>query len=153
MATEDAYEGAIRVMLESDEVDAVIVGIVPLTAALLTAPEELADERALAVRLRRLFAHTAKPLVAVVDPGPRYDPLARALRSAACPCSPRRTRRCGRSGGSCATARGSRSERTGETRAVASSSPCMGASMKARFCRAFLVRGTWALEPSGQGRT
>ena len=88
MATEDAYEGAIRVMLESDEVDAVIVGIVPLTAALLTAPEELANERSLAVRLPKLFAEAQKPLVVVVDSGPRYDPLVRAMREGGVPVFP-----------------------------------------------------------------
>ena len=88
MATEDAYEGAIRVMLESDEVDAVIVGIVPLTAALLTAPEELANERSLAVRLPKLFAEANKPLVVVVDSGPRYDPLVRAMREGGVPVFP-----------------------------------------------------------------
>jgi acyl-CoA synthetase (NDP forming) len=88
MATEDAYEGAIRVMLDSDEVDAVIVGIVPLTAALLTAPEELTDDRSLAVRVPKLFAEAGKPLIAVVDSGPRYDPLVRALRLGGVPVFP-----------------------------------------------------------------
>jgi acyl-CoA synthetase (NDP forming) len=88
MAGEEAYEGAIRVMLESPEVDAVIVGIVPLTAALLTAPEELADARSLAVRVPRLFADARKPLIAVVDSGPRYDPLVRALRLGGVPVFP-----------------------------------------------------------------
>ena len=37
MADEQAYEGAVRVMLESDDVDALVVGVVPLTAALKTA--------------------------------------------------------------------------------------------------------------------
>jgi acyl-CoA synthetase (NDP forming) len=88
MATEDAYDASIRVMLECDDVDAVVVGIVPLTAALLTAPEELADERSLAVRLPKLFAEARKPLIAVVDSGPRYDPLVRALREGGVPVFP-----------------------------------------------------------------
>jgi len=88
MAGEDAYEGAIRVMLDSDAVDAVVVGIVPLTAALLTAPEELSDSRSLAVRLPRLFAEAGKPLIAVVDSGARYDPLVRALREGGVPVFP-----------------------------------------------------------------
>ena len=65
-----------------------IVGLVPLTASLLTAPEELDDERSLAVRIPRLFAEAAKPLIVVVDSGPRYDPLVRALRLGGVPVFP-----------------------------------------------------------------
>jgi indolepyruvate ferredoxin oxidoreductase beta subunit len=80
MAGEKVYEETVRVMLEADEVDAVVVGIVPLTAALKTVSEELEDESSLAVRLPSIFAATDKPLVVVVDSGPRFNPLIRALR-------------------------------------------------------------------------
>jgi acyl-CoA synthetase (NDP forming) len=88
MAPEEVYEGAIRVLLEADEVDAVVVGIVPLTAALKTAPEELDSEGSLVERIPRLFAGANKPMVVVVDSGPRYDPLIRALRAAGIPVFP-----------------------------------------------------------------
>lgn len=88
MAGEDAYEGAIRVMLESEEVDALVVGIVPLTAALATAPEQVGEARSLAQRLPALFAAARKPLIAVVDSGPRYLPFARALRFGGVPVFP-----------------------------------------------------------------
>jgi indolepyruvate ferredoxin oxidoreductase beta subunit len=88
MAPEEVYEGAVRVMLEADEVDAVVVGIVPLTAALKTAPEELDSEGSLVERIPRLFGEANKPMIVVVDSGPRYDPLVRALRSAGIPVFP-----------------------------------------------------------------
>jgi acyl-CoA synthetase (NDP forming) len=88
MADEDAYEDAIRILIESDDVDAVIVGIVPLTARLLTAPEEVGHARSIAVRLPRLFAASAKPLIAIVDSGPQYAPLVRALREGGVPVFP-----------------------------------------------------------------
>ena len=88
MAPEEVYDGAIRVMLEADEVDAVVVGIVPLTAALKTAPEELDSEGSLVDRIPRLFAEAKKPMIVVVDSGSRYEPLVRALRAAGIPVFP-----------------------------------------------------------------
>jgi acyl-CoA synthetase (NDP forming) len=88
MAPEEVYEGTIRVLLESDEVDAVVVGVVPLTAALKTAPEEIEQEGSLVHRLTRLFAEAGKPMIVVVDSGPRYDPLVRALRAGGVPVFP-----------------------------------------------------------------
>jgi acyl-CoA synthetase (NDP forming) len=85
MAQEDVYEGAVRVMLESPDVDAVVVGIIPLTSTLKTIPSEIADPASLAVRLPRLFATSRKPLLAVIDSGPLYDPLAYALRNRGVP--------------------------------------------------------------------
>ncbi len=85
MANEATYEESTRALLEADEVDAVIVGIVPLTAMLKTVPGELEADDALPARLGRLFAKTDKPLVAVVDSGPAYEPLARAIRKAGLP--------------------------------------------------------------------
>ena len=85
MANEAMYEEATRALLESDEVDAVIVGIVPLTAMLKTVPGELEADDALPARLGRCFEGTKKPLVAVVDSGPAYEPLVRALRKGGLP--------------------------------------------------------------------
>jgi acyl-CoA synthetase (NDP forming) len=88
MASEETYEDAIRVLLEAGEVDAVIVGIVPLTAALRTVPEELHTPGSLAHRLPRLAAEATKPLIAIVDSGPLYHPLVRALRLGGVPVFP-----------------------------------------------------------------
>jgi len=88
MADEEVYEDAVRVLLESDEVDALVVGVVPLTAALKTVGDELDDPGSLAVRLPRLFEAADKPLAVVVDSGPRYEPLVRALRSRGVPVFP-----------------------------------------------------------------
>ena len=80
MADEQVYEQAVRALLEADEVEAVVVGIVPLTSALKTTAVELEAPDSLARRLPALFARSDKPLVAVIDSGALYDPLARALR-------------------------------------------------------------------------
>jgi indolepyruvate ferredoxin oxidoreductase beta subunit len=80
MASEAAYEGVLQVLLDRDDVDALIVGIVPLTAALRTLPEELSAEGALPSVLGRLVATSDKPLVVVVDSGPRFEPFVRAIR-------------------------------------------------------------------------
>jgi acyl-CoA synthetase (NDP forming) len=88
MAPEDVYEAAIRVMLDCNEVDALILGVVPLTAALKTAPEEVEDPASLAQRIPALFAEASKPMIVVVDSGPRYDPLVRQLRLAGVPVFP-----------------------------------------------------------------
>lgn len=88
MAGEDAYEATARVLLESDEVDALVVGVVPLTSALATVPGELGEPRSLAQRLPRIFAEASKPLVAVVDSGSRYLPFALALRAGGVPVFP-----------------------------------------------------------------
>lgn len=88
MASEEVYEEAARVLLESDEVDAVVVGIVPLTSALATVPGELEAAGSLAERLPRVFAETEKPMIAVVDSGARYVPLVHALRRGGVPVFP-----------------------------------------------------------------
>lgn len=84
-ASEAAYEDAIAAFLGCDGVDALVVGVVPLTAQLRTTPGELADPRSLASALPRLSASSGKPLVAVIDSGPLYDPLVRALRAGGLP--------------------------------------------------------------------
>jgi len=88
MAGEQVYEDAVEALLADEAVDAVIVGVVPLTAALAVEPAELERPESLAGRLPRIAAASDKPLVVVVDSGPRYDPLVRALRSAGVPVFP-----------------------------------------------------------------
>ena len=91
MADDEAYEECFRAILEDPGVDCGIAGIVPLTAALhslASGPDYSGDlnrEDGIAVRYGRLMAQTRKPWVAVVDSGPLYDPLARALESRGIP--------------------------------------------------------------------
>lgn len=76
-----------RVLLEDEQVDVGVVGVVPLTGALRTLPsgedhaEELAAPDAVAAGLIRLRAEVHKPWVAVVDAGSAYDPLAAQLEA------------------------------------------------------------------------
>ena len=85
MSSEAAYEATVRVLAEADEVDALVVSIVPLAGQLLTTAAEIESPDSLAARVPRLFASIAKPLILVVDCGPPYDALVRAVRSAGVP--------------------------------------------------------------------
>ncbi|HUU97835.1 MAG TPA: indolepyruvate oxidoreductase subunit beta [Phycisphaerae bacterium] len=85
MATDQAHEDCIRVMLECDEVDAVVASAVPLSPAMLTTAKEIEKPGSMVERLPKLFAKSSKPLVYVIDAGPAYDALARAIRAAGVP--------------------------------------------------------------------
>lgn len=85
MADEAMYDAAVQVMLDAEQVDAVVVGVVPLTAQLMTGPGELHRRGTLIERLPRLAASSPKPLIAVIDSGPLYEPLAFGLRAAGVP--------------------------------------------------------------------
>ncbi|MFO0840498.1 MAG: acetate--CoA ligase family protein [Phycisphaerae bacterium] len=85
MAGESAYEDCARVLLDCDEVDALVVSVVPLTPMLKTTAEEIAGGGALPACLPRLLRTHRKPLIFVVDCGSLFDPLARAVRSAGIP--------------------------------------------------------------------
>ena len=86
MAGEQAYEDCMRVMLDTDEFDALVVSVVPLTSALSTTHEELDKQpSSLAERLPDMFAQSNKPLIVVIDSGQSYDRLARQIRSRGVP--------------------------------------------------------------------
>lgn len=91
MADDEAYEECFRAILDDPGVDCGLAGIVPLTAALHSldsGPDyagDLGREDGLAARYGRLMSQTSKPWVAVVDSGPLFDPLARALESRGIP--------------------------------------------------------------------
>lgn len=85
MATEALYERCAEAMLACDNVDALVVSCVPMSPTIRTAPHEIDAPDTLAARLPRLFRAADKPLVAVVDAGPLYNALARAIRSAGVP--------------------------------------------------------------------
>lgn len=85
MASDKAYEEAVRVMLDSDDVDAVVVGCVPMTPSLLTTPIELQNASSLAHRIPRLFSTSRKPLICVIDCAGPYEQLAQVIRQAGVP--------------------------------------------------------------------
>ncbi|MFN8178838.1 MAG: acetate--CoA ligase family protein [bacterium] len=86
-----AFADAARAVLEDPNVDAGIVGCVPMTPALQTLAkgaghdEDVAHADSVASRLVRLFGATKKPWVAVVDAGSRYTPFAEALEAGGIP--------------------------------------------------------------------
>lgn len=85
------YEAVARTVLEADEVDVGLVGIVPVTDTLDALPagpgrtEDLARPDAIAARMARLWSETTKPWVAVVDAGRLYDPFTDLLDAAGIP--------------------------------------------------------------------
>jgi acyl-CoA synthetase (NDP forming) len=85
MATDAAYTTLIETILGDDAIDAVVAGIVPLTPAMQTlAPgeghrESILDPGSIAQRLPEIARRTDKPVLAVIDSGVLFDPLAEAL--------------------------------------------------------------------------
>ena len=85
MAPEEVYTGIVRSLLEDQNVDVVIVAIVPLTPILHTLPDEhIGDEMEsdgikIVDQIASLNDTSAKPLIMVVDSGPLYDHLAYSL--------------------------------------------------------------------------
>ena len=85
MATDAAYEQCVRIMMEAEEIDAVIVGCVPMTPAMLTTASEIGKVDSIANRIPRVFDEYIKPLVFVVDASETYDALASKVREAGVP--------------------------------------------------------------------
>ncbi len=87
MMADEPYAQVVETLLGDPDLDAAIVGCVPLTAALNTLEpgaghgEDVHREHSLAQRLVRLRGAGRKPWVAVVDAGPLYDAMARHLAS------------------------------------------------------------------------
>ncbi|MCB8932690.1 MAG: indolepyruvate oxidoreductase subunit beta [Fimbriimonadaceae bacterium] len=84
-ADEDAYDALVRLTLDREDVDALVVGCVPLAPSLRTLEGQLGDPAAFPARAAQWRALSDKPLVFVVDAGPLYDPLAAALRGQGVP--------------------------------------------------------------------
>ena len=82
---------AARIILEADEVDAGIVGMVPMADTIETLPtgeghdEDLDRPGAIADVLADLWRTTSKPWIAVVDAGALYDPFRDRLVAAGIP--------------------------------------------------------------------
>jgi len=91
MADDTAYADLVAEVLADPGIDAAIVGIVPLTPALQTlAPgqghtESIHHPDSIAQRLPRIAAASDKPVVAVVDAGALFDPLAEVLGAGGLP--------------------------------------------------------------------
>ncbi|HEX7951161.1 MAG TPA: acetate--CoA ligase family protein [Candidatus Limnocylindrales bacterium] len=86
MADDAAFADVAETVLDSPSVDIGLVGDVPFTTVMRTLPGEgLAEPGSVAARLVDLWHRSTKPWVAVVDAGPRYDPLARHLAAAGIP--------------------------------------------------------------------
>lgn len=80
-ADDETHVQAVRVMAEDPNVDAVVVGLDPLSPAMRTLAEceaqnySIDDRQSIALRMPELAAQMAKPVVGVVDGGRLYDPL------------------------------------------------------------------------------
>lgn len=86
MADDAAFADVAATVLDSPAVDIGLVGNVPFTTVMRTLPSERLEQTgAVAARLIELWDRSTKPWVAVVDAGPRYDPLARHLAAAGIP--------------------------------------------------------------------
>ena len=91
MAGDAAFAALAEAVLAAPGVDIGIVGVVPLTAELVTLPpgadhaEDLAAPQGIAARLVELWQRTTLPWVVVVDAGSLYDPLVAALEAGGLP--------------------------------------------------------------------
>lgn len=84
-ADDEAHIEAVRHLAADDGVDAVVVGLDPLSPAMRTLAEcetrryNFDDPGSIAVEMPRLVAELNKPVVGVVDGGSLYDPLVEEL--------------------------------------------------------------------------
>jgi acyl-CoA synthetase (NDP forming) len=91
MAHDTVFADLVEEVVGDPRIDVVVTGIVPLTPALQTLPESegheesILDPESIAQRLPEVAAGTDKPLVAVIDSGALFDPLARALQEGGLP--------------------------------------------------------------------
>jgi indolepyruvate ferredoxin oxidoreductase beta subunit len=82
MASDEAYEGCIRTVLAAENIDAVVVGAVPLSPQMLTTADEIGKPGSLIERIPAVLRDTDKPVVVVVDSGRPYDSYVEALQAA-----------------------------------------------------------------------
>ena len=94
MASDTVHVQCLEAIIEDENVDAVVMGFVPLTPAMATLPpgvdpsgkDSVLNESSVAQRVPEVFQQHSKPLVTVVDAGKLYDPLAEALIAGGVPC-------------------------------------------------------------------
>lgn len=85
-ADDEAHAEAVRIMANDSDVNAVVVGLDPMSPVMRTlinpenATRSLDDERSIAARMTRLVPELDVPVVAVVDAGHQYDPLVNHLK-------------------------------------------------------------------------
>lgn len=84
-AGEDAYDALAKLVLARDDVDALVVGCVPLAPGLRTLEGQLEEPGAFPERVVGWQKTSAKPIVFVIDAGPLYDALVSALRERGVP--------------------------------------------------------------------
>lgn len=88
MATDKAWSDCLEALLSDPGVDAAVISIVPLTAAMQTLPageghrEDVTHESAICARLIELRAGTTTPFVVAIDSGRLYDPMVTLLEKA-----------------------------------------------------------------------
>jgi acyl-CoA synthetase (NDP forming) len=91
MANDETFAALVEAILGSPNVDVMVTGIVPLTPAMQTLPpgaahrESVDDPGSIARRLPAIAAKHETPLVAVVDSGRLFDPLAAVIESGGVP--------------------------------------------------------------------
>jgi acyl-CoA synthetase (NDP forming) len=91
MMDDEAFEEAVRTVMEDEGIDVGVVGCVPLTAALDTLVagqnhrEDVYRAGSIGMRLAKLSNETTKPWIAVIDAGRLYDPLANLLEEKGIP--------------------------------------------------------------------
>ncbi len=91
MAPDEAYAQLLATILEDSEVDAAIVGIVPLTPALQTLPgepgarESVLNPTSVCQLLPQIAREKGKPVIVVIDSGEIFDPMESALEEAGLP--------------------------------------------------------------------
>ena len=91
MTNDTVFADLVAEVLADPGIDAMVVGIVPLTPALQTLPpgdaypESIDDPDSIAQRLPRLAAATDKPVIAVVESGRLFDPLVETLHEGGLP--------------------------------------------------------------------
>lgn len=88
MADERVYMECAEAMLNDPNLDAVVVSVVPFTPELATLPDEMMRSGSLVDQLPRILKRSSKPLAVVIDAGPPYDQLARAIRHRGVPVFP-----------------------------------------------------------------
>jgi acyl-CoA synthetase (NDP forming) len=94
MAPDRVYVEVLKAFLDDPQVDAAVVGIIPLTPAMQTLPpgadpkgrDTIDAPTSLVHQLPPVVKATSKPVVVTVDAGKLYDPMARALMAAGVPC-------------------------------------------------------------------
>jgi|GEM_PF-3617 len=84
MASEAPYAAAVRLALNREEVDGVIVSCVPLSPTLHTLESEL-DDPASFIHLASEWSKSLKPVVFVIDSGREYNALADAIQQRGLP--------------------------------------------------------------------